>query len=298
MRRFCTRLEAAAAICIILSNHSSCAEGFVGCIQVREHEVIMSADELCFLFRHSHGGIGSGSARNPRRENCRFGRGRIAATLTARGVPTKTGAPWSPQAIRNILGRENPQPDVLSSLFRLTSQAPIAPRSGDASGHSTIRTMSSKKLLILTGLLLAWACAGCSNVNVLRLTSETFPPRAVDEVEILSQEPTTEHLRVAELSETSTSSVDKLQRHILKKAAELGAHAVVFTLPSTHTEQRVAYQPVYSPWGYYAPYYYGPGPYGYWGPWGYGWGYQYYVPVWYFVRVTTLKGLAIRYSGS
>jgi hypothetical protein len=67
----------------------------------------------------------------------------------------------------------------------------------------------------------------------------------------------------------------------------------------------VVYQPVYSPWGYYAPYYYGPGPYGYWGPWGYrygpwgpGWGYQQYVPVPYFVRVTTLKGIAIRYSGS
>jgi len=165
--------------------------------------------------------------------------------------------------------------------------------------------MSSKRLLILIGVLLGWACTGCSNVNVLRLTSETFPPRAVDEVEILSQEPTTEHLRIAELSETSTSAVDKLQRHILKKAAQLGAHAVVFSLPSTHTEQRVAYQPVYSPWGYYAPYYYGPGPYRYWGPWGYsygpwgpGWGYQSYMPVWYFVRVTTLKGIAIRYSGS
>lgn len=31
---------------------------------------------------------------------------RIAATLTERGVPTKTGAPWSPQAIGAILKRE------------------------------------------------------------------------------------------------------------------------------------------------------------------------------------------------
>jgi DNA invertase Pin-like site-specific DNA recombinase len=35
-----------------------------------------------------------------------FGRRRIAATLTARGVPTKTGVPWSPQTIRNIRERE------------------------------------------------------------------------------------------------------------------------------------------------------------------------------------------------
>jgi len=165
--------------------------------------------------------------------------------------------------------------------------------------------MSSNRLLILTGLLLGWACIGCSSVIVVRLTSETFPPRAVGEVEILSQEPSTEHVRIAELSETSTSNADKLQRDILKKAAQLGAHAVVFSIPTTHIEHGVTYQPVYSPWGYYAPYYYGPGLYGYWGPWGYGygpwgpgWGYSQYVPVPYSVRVTTLKGVAIRYSGS
>lgn len=168
-----------------------------------------------------------------------------------------------------------------------------------------MQRMISRGFLILTALLLGWACTGCSSVTVVRLTSEIFPPRAVGEVEILSQEPTTEHLRMAELSETSTSDADKLQRHILKKAAQLGADAVVFSVPTTHTEQGVAYQPLYSPWGYYAPYYYGPGPYGYWGPWGYSygpwgpqWGYQQYVPVPYSIRVTTLKGIAIRYSGS
>lgn len=163
----------------------------------------------------------------------------------------------------------------------------------------------SKLLPIFTALLLSWTSIGCSSVNVVRLTSETFPSRAVDEVEILSQEPTTEHLRIADLSETSTSDVDKLQRHILTKAAELGAQAVIFSAPTTRTEDRMAYQPVYSPWGYYAPYYYGPGPYGYWGPWGYrygpwgsGWGYRSYVPVPYSVRLNTLKGIAIRYAGS
>jgi DNA invertase Pin-like site-specific DNA recombinase len=34
------------------------------------------------------------------------GRRKIAAALTANGFPTKTGAPWSPQAVGNILRRE------------------------------------------------------------------------------------------------------------------------------------------------------------------------------------------------
>lgn len=34
------------------------------------------------------------------------GRRKIAAALTAEGFPTKTGAPWSPQAVGNILRRE------------------------------------------------------------------------------------------------------------------------------------------------------------------------------------------------
>jgi len=162
----------------------------------------------------------------------------------------------------------------------------------------------SKQHIFLTSLLLSWTCIGCSNVQVIRLTSETFPSRPVSDVAVLSHEPSTAHSQIAELSETSSSDdIEKLQQHLLKKAAELGADAVVFSTPITHTEQRVAYQPTYSPWGYYAPYYYGPGPYGYWGPWGYrygswgpGWGYRQYVPVPYLVRVTTLKGMAIRYS--
>ena len=154
------------------------------------------------------------------------------------------------------------------------------------------------------GLLLSLIVAGCANVQVLRLTSETFPPREVEDVAILSHFPSIQHEKIAELSETSSSTnIDKLQRHLLKKAAELGADAVVFSTPITHTEQRVAYQPAYSPWGYYAPPYYGPGPYGYWGPWGYRygpwgpmWGYQQAVAVPYLVRTTTVKGTAIHYS--
>ena len=162
--------------------------------------------------------------------------------------------------------------------------------------------MTQKIAALAPGLLCLAFGAGCADVQVLRLTSETFPPREVQDVAILSQFPSGAYEKIAELSETASQNVSKLQRHILKEAAELGADAVVFSTPITHTEQRVAYQPIYSPWGYYSPYY-GPGPYGYWGPWGYGyrswgpmWGYQQAVPVPYQVRTTTVKGTAIRYS--
>lgn len=118
----------------------------------------------------------------------------------------------------------------------------------------------------------------------------------------MSQEPSTPYIRIAELNETSSSNVPTLQRHILKKAAQLGADAVIFSPSTTRLEQRVDYQSMYSPWGYYAPYYYGPGPYGYWRPWGYPyggwgstWGYGAYGAVPYSIRVTTIRGVAIRY---
>lgn len=164
--------------------------------------------------------------------------------------------------------------------------------------------MTRRTVPLTIGLLLLVVGAGCANVQVLRLTSQTFPAREVEDVAILSQFPSLPYEKIAELSETSSSeNVAKLQRHLLGKAAELGADAVVFSTPITHVERRVAYQPAYSPWGYYAPYYYGPAPYGYWGPWGYRygpwgpmWAYQHSVPVPYSVRTTTVKGIAIHYS--
>lgn len=163
--------------------------------------------------------------------------------------------------------------------------------------------MRPRILGIAIGLLLCWSATGCSQVQVLRLTTETFPPREVQDVAILSELPSVQHEKIAELSETTSSeNVSKLQQHLLEKAAELGADAVVFSTPITRTEQRVAYQSVYSPWGYYAPYY-GPGAYGYGVPWGYGYGpwgpmfrYHQAIPVPYQVRSTTVKGTAIRYS--
>lgn len=162
--------------------------------------------------------------------------------------------------------------------------------------------MPARMVRLAIALLLV-CVTGCADVQVLRLTSETFPSREIQDVAILSQFPSVEHTKIAELSETSSSdNIAKLQRHLLDKAAELGADAVVFTTPVTHVERRVAYQPAYSPWGYYSPYY-GPGPYGYWGPWGYSygpwggpmWSYQ-AVPVPYQVRTTTVKGTAIHYG--
>jgi hypothetical protein len=157
-------------------------------------------------------------------------------------------------------------------------------------------------LTVLAAVILCAVVSACSNVQVVRLTSDTFSSRAINEVEILEQEPTTDHLRLAELvASSSTSSLDNLQHDILKKAAKLGASAVVFSPPTVHTEQRIAQSGGYNPWGYYSPYYYGPGlygPFGYggmYGPWGPGWG---YMDVPYVVQVQRLKGLAIRDTGS
>ena len=167
---------------------------------------------------------------------------------------------------------------------------------------------------LLRAFIVVWTISACSPVHVLRLTSETFPPTAVHEVAILSQPPSADHHDIAQLSASSSSdSVERLQQQILKKAAKLGAQAVVFSPPRTRTEQGVDYQPAYNPYGYYSPYYYGPaygggfgfggysrnyygGMYGPWGPgWGYGYGPGMAVP--YTVRIQTLKGTAIRYVG-
>lgn len=45
-----------------------------------------------------------------------LGRRRITAALIARGIPTKTGASWSPQAVGQILKRERHIPRVASSV--------------------------------------------------------------------------------------------------------------------------------------------------------------------------------------
>ena len=186
--------------------------------------------------------------------------------------------------------------------------------SGVSDVQSSMAYVFHTAFRLFTGIVAASLLYGCSPVEVVRLSSEQFPPRSVSEVEILDKEPATDHLRLAELvASSSTSSLDDLQQDILKKAAKLGASAVIFSRATSHTEQRIAQGVGYSPWGYYAPYYYGPGPRGYfgygyvggpfatlgygsmYGPWGPGWG---YTSMPYTVQIRTLKGLAIRYSGS
>ena len=98
--------------------------------------------------------------------------------------------------------------------------------------------MASKIMTLAPTVLLLCVAAGCADVQVLRLTSETFPSREVQDVAILSQFPTTHHEKIAELSETASENVAKLQRHILEKAAELGADAVVFSTPVTRLMAR------------------------------------------------------------
>ncbi len=168
---------------------------------------------------------------------------------------------------------------------------------------SSSRTLLRHLFLFVSGSLIVAVLLACSSthVNVLRLTSETFPSRpSASDVVILEQAPAAEHIRIAELSVTSTGNLEDLQQQILNRAAELGAQAVVFFPSVTEMERRFMYQPIYyySPWGYYSPFYYGYSPDPYWlfglGPGGY----RQYVLVPYTVAVHTLKGIAIRYSGS
>jgi hypothetical protein len=77
---------------------------------------------------------------------------------------------------------------------------------------------------IVAAVMLSCGLTACSNVQVLRLTNQSFAPRPMNDVEVLDKEPAREHLRLAQLVESSsTSSLDHLQRDILMKAAKLGA---------------------------------------------------------------------------
>lgn len=155
---------------------------------------------------------------------------------------------------------------------------------------------------LLTGL----AMAACTSVDVVRLTNQTFPPKpSLAEVEVLTATPSRAYIQLAELHiHQSTLRLEDMQNKILRKAAALGADAVVFSKPHQETLRRVAYQPMYgpmyAPWGYGVYGYPGWG-YGGWagGPWGYGPfgpGGMYSQAVPYDISVRSLKGLAIRYG--
>lgn len=141
-------------------------------------------------------------------------------------------------------------------------------------------------ILILGSLVLS-----CTSVDVVRLTNQTFPPKAsTSEVEVLDRKPPCPMVRLALLEiDESSSSFHRMQHEILEQAAKLGADAVVFDRPQKHVEHQVAYEPmsVYSPWGVTA--------YGYpgWGYGGFGMGGGFATSYDYTVR--SLKGLALRY---
>jgi hypothetical protein len=160
-------------------------------------------------------------------------------------------------------------------------------------------------------LMISLTLTACASVDVVRLTNQTYPSKAsAKEVEVLQTEPTRPHIRIAELSlSDSDTSFEKMQNKILKKAATLGADAVVFSHPVSYVKHQVAYEPNYSPWGYYGPYS-GPGAWGYGGfgysGWGYGgmssplgWGgYTTSTAVPYDVTVNSLTCTAFKYTNS
>jgi len=92
-------------------------------------------------------------------------------------------------------------------------------------------------------LLLAFILPGCTSVDVLMLSSETFTPQT-SHVEILERAPTRPYVQIAVLSVGSWwLSLDSKREKILEKAATLGADAVVFgdpPLSSPHPADRTA----------------------------------------------------------
>lgn len=146
-------------------------------------------------------------------------------------------------------------------------------------------------------VLAAAALTACTSVDMIRMTNETFPPRASpSEVEVLDQVPKCPHIQLAELIvDESTDSYDAMQSLILKKAAELGADAVLFARPEKEIRHEVAYS---SPMVGYGGMYGGMGMGGWmYDPYGFGMGYG-SMAVPYDQPVRMLKGLAIRYTNT
>lgn len=143
-------------------------------------------------------------------------------------------------------------------------------------------------LLSLTGFLIA----GCTSVDTIRLTSQTFPPKSsIQEVETIDQNPPCPHIALAELRvDDGTGSFESDQTAILKKAAKLGADAVVFHKGT----KRIHTTPAYA--GYGSMYAYPGWGYGPYGMGGYGYGYGGGMPLAYDTTVRSLTGIAIRYK--
>jgi len=167
---------------------------------------------------------------------------------------------------------------------------------------NTTDRRTKPRVWCVAAILFGIGVSACAGVDVLRLTDRTFPPKAsADDVEILERKPAASYTALAELSMTSDASgLETMQCKIVKKAAALGADAVIFSKPDVRVKHEVAYDwSNYSPWGYESPYYYGPwvgygGPYGASGASPVNAAMPYGVP--YDITVNVLKGTAIRYG--
>ncbi len=158
-------------------------------------------------------------------------------------------------------------------------------------------------LICLTGIW--FIMTGCTSVDTIRFTSQDFPPKkSVLDVEVMALEPKCAHIAIAQLSVVDSAvSYEDEEGAILKKAADLGADAVVLYHGTKRTVATpayggYAYNYSYPGWGYGS---YGMGGYGGYGM-GYtvgGFGYSPYgmgTPMMYDTTVRSLSGIAIRYK--
>ena len=82
----------------------------------------------------------------------------------------------------------------------------------------------------LLAILLSVIISACAGMEIIPLTSETFPPKSsMGDVKILSEEPDRQYKKLAEITIADSKKKGwKLQHMILQKAAEMGADVVVF----------------------------------------------------------------------
>ncbi|WP_447965357.1 hypothetical protein [Nitrospira sp. Ecomares 2.1] len=159
-------------------------------------------------------------------------------------------------------------------------------------------------LICLTGIW--FIMTGCTSVDTIRFTSQTFPPKkSVLDVEVMALEPKCPHIAIAQLSVLDSAvSYEDEEGAILKKAADLGADGVVLHRGTKRTVATpayggYAYNYSYPGWGYSS---YGMVGYGGYGTTGYtigGYGYSPYgmgTPMMYDTTVRSLTGIAIRYQ--
>ncbi len=132
------------------------------------------------------------------------------------------------------------------------------------------------------------AAASCARVDVVLFTSDVFPPKnSAADVKIIEEKPTQPTLRIAQLTVADTGKKGyKLQGMIRKKAATLGADAIMFGDPEHYYDTSVSYATAYRPYG------------GYYGG-GYGWyggSYAVGMPVTSKKRKNSLSGLALKFT--